>query len=184
MVNTETMDTWVFRSSDRTPVTPELDLELDLVVDAQQNGQGRLHQVKLLKRQSRQGATGHSRSSDRDQHVPGYLLRHAMEAHVTNQLKAVRLRLRGARQWRRNSRRALHDKLEVGELVNLEHASRAAQRGAQSRGAAHRGRYRSAALGWPGQVLADVILSGAVPVVRLTEVFRQADQSQMLVSAH
>ena len=30
----------------------------------------------------------------------------------------------------------------------------------------------------PGQVLADVISSGAVPVVRLTEVFRQAAQSQ------
>ena len=30
----------------------------------------------------------------------------------------------------------------------------------------------------PGQVLADVIVSGAVPVVRLTEVFRQAAQSQ------
>jgi exodeoxyribonuclease V alpha subunit len=29
----------------------------------------------------------------------------------------------------------------------------------------------------PGQVLADVISSGAVPVVRLTEVFRQAAQS-------
>ena len=30
----------------------------------------------------------------------------------------------------------------------------------------------------PGQVLADVIASGAVPVVRLTEVFRQAAQSR------
>ena len=29
----------------------------------------------------------------------------------------------------------------------------------------------------PGQVLADVISSGAVPVVRLTEVFRQAAQN-------
>ena len=29
----------------------------------------------------------------------------------------------------------------------------------------------------PGQVLADIISSGAVPVVRLTEVFRQAAQS-------
>ena len=36
----------------------------------------------------------------------------------------------------------------------------------------------------PGQVLADVIGSGAVPVVRLTEVFRQAAQSQIIVSAH
>ena len=29
----------------------------------------------------------------------------------------------------------------------------------------------------PGQMLADIIASGAVPVVRLTEVFRQAAQS-------
>ncbi len=36
----------------------------------------------------------------------------------------------------------------------------------------------------PGQVLADVIASGAVPVVRLTEVFRQAAQSRIIISAH
>jgi exodeoxyribonuclease V alpha subunit len=36
----------------------------------------------------------------------------------------------------------------------------------------------------PGQVLADVILSGAAPVVRLTEVFRQAAQSRIITSAH
>ena len=36
----------------------------------------------------------------------------------------------------------------------------------------------------PGQVLADVISSGAVPVVRLTEVFRQATQSRIIISAH
>ncbi len=36
----------------------------------------------------------------------------------------------------------------------------------------------------PGQVLADIIFSGAVPVVRLTEVFRQAAQSRIIVSAH
>ena len=36
----------------------------------------------------------------------------------------------------------------------------------------------------PGQVLADVIASGAVPVVRLTEVFRQAAQSRIVTSAH
>jgi exodeoxyribonuclease V alpha subunit len=36
----------------------------------------------------------------------------------------------------------------------------------------------------PGQVLADVIASGAVPVVRLTEVFRQAAQSRIVVNAH
>ena len=36
----------------------------------------------------------------------------------------------------------------------------------------------------PGQVLADVISSGAVPVVRLTEVFRQAAQSRIITSAH
>jgi exodeoxyribonuclease V alpha subunit len=36
----------------------------------------------------------------------------------------------------------------------------------------------------PGQVLADVIGSGAVPTVRLTEVFRQAAQSRIIVSAH
>src|ERR1700741_265959 len=35
----------------------------------------------------------------------------------------------------------------------------------------------------PGQVLADVIASGAVPVVRLTEVFRQAAQSPIIVNA-
>ena len=36
----------------------------------------------------------------------------------------------------------------------------------------------------PGQVLADIIGSSAVPVVRLTEVFRQAAQSQVIVNAH
>ncbi|HEX3423482.1 MAG TPA: AAA family ATPase [Sphingomicrobium sp.] len=36
----------------------------------------------------------------------------------------------------------------------------------------------------PGQVLSDVIASGAVPVVRLTEVFRQAAESRIIVNAH
>jgi exodeoxyribonuclease V alpha subunit len=36
----------------------------------------------------------------------------------------------------------------------------------------------------PGQVLADIISSDAVPVVRLTEVFRQATQSRIITSAH
>ena len=36
----------------------------------------------------------------------------------------------------------------------------------------------------PGQVLADIIDSGAVPVVRLTEVFRQAAASRIIVTAH
>jgi exodeoxyribonuclease V alpha subunit len=36
----------------------------------------------------------------------------------------------------------------------------------------------------PGQVLADVIPSRAVPVVRLTEVFRQAAHSRIITSAH
>ena len=36
----------------------------------------------------------------------------------------------------------------------------------------------------PGQVLADIITSGAVPVVRLTEVFRQAAESRIIVNAH
>src|SRR4029453_6177454 len=36
----------------------------------------------------------------------------------------------------------------------------------------------------PGQVLADMIASGAMPVVRLTEVFRQAAASRIIVSAH
>ena len=36
----------------------------------------------------------------------------------------------------------------------------------------------------PGQVLADVITSGAVPVVRLTEVFRQALESRIIRNAH
>jgi exodeoxyribonuclease V alpha subunit len=36
----------------------------------------------------------------------------------------------------------------------------------------------------PGQVLADVIGSGAVPVVRLTEVFRQAAESKIITTAH
>jgi exodeoxyribonuclease V alpha subunit len=36
----------------------------------------------------------------------------------------------------------------------------------------------------PGQILADVISSGAVPVIRLTEVFRQAAQSRIITSAH
>ena len=36
----------------------------------------------------------------------------------------------------------------------------------------------------PGQVLADIINSGAIPVVRLTEVFRQAAQSRIVTNAH
>ena len=36
----------------------------------------------------------------------------------------------------------------------------------------------------PGQVLADVIASGRVPVARLTEVFRQAAESRIIVNAH
>ena len=36
----------------------------------------------------------------------------------------------------------------------------------------------------PGQVLKDVIASGAVPVVRLTEVFRQAAESRIITNAH
>ena len=36
----------------------------------------------------------------------------------------------------------------------------------------------------PGQVLADIINSGAVPVVRLTEVFRQAAASRIVTNAH
>lgn len=36
----------------------------------------------------------------------------------------------------------------------------------------------------PGQVLADLIASGAVPVVRLTEVFRQAAGSRIITNAH
>jgi exodeoxyribonuclease V alpha subunit len=36
----------------------------------------------------------------------------------------------------------------------------------------------------PGQVLADVIASGAVPVIRLTEIFRQAAESGIVRNAH
>jgi len=36
----------------------------------------------------------------------------------------------------------------------------------------------------PGQVLADIIASGAIPVARLTEVFRQAAESRIIVNAH
>ena len=36
----------------------------------------------------------------------------------------------------------------------------------------------------PGQVLADIITPGAVPVVRLTEVFRQAAESRIITNAH
>src|SRR5207249_4847177 len=36
----------------------------------------------------------------------------------------------------------------------------------------------------PGQLLADIIMSGALPVVRLTEVFRQAAESRIIVNAH
>ena len=36
----------------------------------------------------------------------------------------------------------------------------------------------------PGQVLADIIASGAVPVARLSEVFRQAAESRIITNAH
>ena len=38
--------------------------------------------------------------------------------------------------------------------------------------------------GGPGQVLADIIASGAIPVVRLAEEFRQAAASRIIVNAH
>jgi exodeoxyribonuclease V alpha subunit len=37
---------------------------------------------------------------------------------------------------------------------------------------------------WLGQVLGDIIASASVPVVRLTEVFRQAAESRIIVNAH
>lgn len=36
----------------------------------------------------------------------------------------------------------------------------------------------------PGNVLADIIQSGVVPVIRLTEIFRQAAQSKIITNAH
>ncbi|MCX7342300.1 MAG: ATP-dependent RecD-like DNA helicase [Hyphomicrobiales bacterium] len=36
----------------------------------------------------------------------------------------------------------------------------------------------------PGQILADIIASGALPVVRLTEIFRQAAHSRIITGAH
>ena len=36
----------------------------------------------------------------------------------------------------------------------------------------------------PGSVLKDIIDSGAVPVVTLTEIFRQAQDSTIIVNAH
>jgi exodeoxyribonuclease V alpha subunit len=36
----------------------------------------------------------------------------------------------------------------------------------------------------PGQVLADIIRARTLPVLRLTEVFRQATQSQVIINAH
>ena len=36
----------------------------------------------------------------------------------------------------------------------------------------------------PGQVLGDIIASASVPVVRLSEVFRQAAESRIIVNAH
>jgi len=36
----------------------------------------------------------------------------------------------------------------------------------------------------PGQVLADVIASGALPLARLMEVFLQADSSRIITTAH
>jgi exodeoxyribonuclease V alpha subunit len=39
-------------------------------------------------------------------------------------------------------------------------------------------------VGPTSQVLADVIASDAIPVVRLTEVFRQAARSRIIVNAH
>src|SRR5262245_63423068 len=36
----------------------------------------------------------------------------------------------------------------------------------------------------PGQVLADLIGSGQLPVARLTEIFRQATASRIIVNAH
>jgi exodeoxyribonuclease V alpha subunit len=36
----------------------------------------------------------------------------------------------------------------------------------------------------PGQILGDIIGSGAIPVARLTEVFRQAAESRIVVNAH
>ena len=46
------------------------------------------------------------------------------------------------------------------------------------------GRRGSASFGWPGSVLADLIASGVVPVVRLTEIFRQAAESEIVTNAY
>ena len=71
------------------------------------------------------------------------------------------------------------------DLDGRRHADAgAAEGGARRCRSADRRRHRPAPLGRPGQVLADIIASGAVPVVRLTEVFRQAAQSRIIISAH
>ena len=36
----------------------------------------------------------------------------------------------------------------------------------------------------PGNVLRDIIQSGVIPVVKLTEIFRQARESMIIVNAH
>ena len=36
----------------------------------------------------------------------------------------------------------------------------------------------------PGNVLSDLVRSGAIPTVRLTEIFRQAQQSLIVMNAH
>src|SRR5215467_4570956 len=62
---------------------------------------------------------------------------------------------------------------------------RALLRGLTGRnGAAARRRCHQLQSVGPGQPLADIISSDAVPVVRLTEVFRQAAESQIIVNAH
>src|SRR5262249_19716650 len=70
--------------------------------------------------------------------------------------------------------------LDGGRAVNaFPFACCSEQRGGDS----GRGR-RSASIGWPGTVLQNFIESGIMPVVRLTEGFRQAADSQLISNAH
>ena len=60
----------------------------------------------------------------------------------------------------------------------------AVARGARRGGAAHCGDVDQLPSVGPGQVLADIIASNLLPVVRLTEVFRQAAGSRVITNAH
>src|SRR4029077_12683454 len=88
----------------RRTLTPELDLEVDLVVDAQHEGDRWLHQAKCREWERRCRPAGHRVGGYRSHCAPGDFLRDAVQRHVADELEADDLRPGGVRKgsWETN----------------------------------------------------------------------------------